>query len=196
MQITDIHHANASDSFRIILDPNQDHRTICLYLLSRHSIQIELDRLFCQKLLDGQSSAQDEIVFRLLPDFSADEFTRAIGDRVKTIYSFVRHGSYFSSSTFVVHQHKYASTDCEEAKQMFLEILEIVNPPDGNQPFVLHQYKGNSIYFEFPTLKEATTSFEQVLTNGWAILNEDLANSKRQTSEQNLPWFYAHPSPK
>ncbi len=90
-------------------------------------------------------------------------------------------------------QHEYASTDCEDARQGYWEVLEIRDPPPGHARFVAHQHwndTGSTVY-EYRTLETAIKGYISLLNRSQPVPPQDIAGFVRMSvHEHEKPWFY------
>lgn len=113
-----------------------------------------------------------------------------------THQSVTTHGSHGGYSRFKIIQHEYVGGGPSEyGGWCFIELLEIINPPDGRHNIVI--YEANSDYYntfyEWETLENASAAFKKHWTDS---KNREtfpkLPGFKRMVSCGLLsPWFYA-----
>ena len=70
----------------------------------------------------------------------------------------VAHGGYGHYTRYKIKQHKYAGGRCG-----FIEVIEILNPPEDRCPFVIYEYNPYNKYFsEWKSAREAIEAFNNV----------------------------------
>ena len=84
------------------------------------------------------------------------------------------HGSYGMRTRFDIEQHRYGCTDCEDDIQGYQELLEIRDPPDARQSFVIHLFRHDvgARIWEFATLADAQAGWEALRPLWWYLGNE------------------------
>ncbi len=155
-------------------------------------IQLDLKNLeFVTKYYSALVKDNDPpgIIIKIPAKFDAPAFLREFGEDIVAIESLVTHGAYCQISMLMLLQHAYASTDCENSEQGFMEILEIISPPPDRARAVLVQYfvKESYLYYEFDRLSRAKQAFKQIFEEG--VEFEKFSPSLRRACGN--PWFYA-----
>ncbi len=110
--------------------------------------------------------------------------------------SVTTHGSHGGYSRFEIIQHEYAGGGPSEyGGWCFIELLEIVNPPDGRHNIVIYEANSecHNTFYEWESLEQATTAYKKHWTD---IKNREefpkLPGFKRMVPCGLLqPWFYA-----
>lgn len=102
----------------------------------------------------------------------------------------VPHGGYGVYTRYNVTQHEYAG-----GGGGYIEVLEIVNPPDNRCGFVIHEYRSyqGRVFTEWKTVEEACAAWEQGCGGGeTGEIFATLPGYKRRVPCGYLrPWFYA-----
>ncbi len=106
------------------------------------------------------------------------------------------HGTYGQYTRYEIVQHKYAGGGYPGCGG-YIEVLEIKNPPDNRQGFIIHEHDSNwgTAFTEWETLEDARLAF----AGHWSSNFRDNAESfpklsgfKRRIACGLLkPWFYA-----
>lgn len=132
-----------------------------------------------------------EILIKVGKKFNASEFLNNLQDDITGIRCAVLHGSYVSTSCLMLMQHAYASSDSEDEQQGFMEVLEILDPPQGRKRALLVQFFVNDgyAYYEFNDLSQAMAGFNAILSQR-KNFNELNHSALRRAFEK--PWFYAN----
>lgn len=99
----------------------------------------------------------------------------------------VQHGAYGRYSRYDIKQHKYAG-----GHGGYIELLEIKNPPNNRQPFVINNYSvsGGSHFTEWETLESAQNGFELIF-NQREKLKDQPGFIRKVPTGALTPWFYA-----
>ncbi len=142
-----------------------------------------------------------------------DEVAKFLRDKVRSVDTFVTrstvsHGSYGGRSRYEIKQHKYIAGQCEDSGEYrFIEVLEIMDAPDGRHPFVIHDqssYQASS-FSEWRSIEEAVAAHQiawkcreqqplfmhEQETDMWAPIRS-LSGFMRVVRCGKLnPWFYA-----
>jgi hypothetical protein len=108
--------------------------------------------------------------------------------------SSIGHGGYGRYSRYKMKQHKYAGGQ-NEAGGGFIEVLEILNPPEGRHSFVVHEYDTHhgSCFSEWDSVELAVKAFgKSYRSEDWRENIKTLPGFKRIVECGPLqPWFYA-----
>ena len=111
----------------------------------------------------------------------------------------VWHGSYGEWTYYDIVQHRYASSDCEDKQQGYIELLEIKNAPPWRSKYVIHEYwnaTGSTVY-EFSSLEAALSAYPKWLKdsrNPRAIPEFGQTGYIRSLYYgPKRPWFYIEP---
>lgn len=117
----------------------------------------------------------------------------------------VSHGSYGQPSRYNIKQHEYgAGQDEDSGAFRYVEVLEIVQPPDERWPIVIHDRSNKDGFFsEWETLAQAMKAYDKVWTcydersyfgpikDRWEKIRH-LPGFKRIVECGAMqPWFYA-----
>ncbi|MBU2566533.1 hypothetical protein KKG46_03150 [Patescibacteria group bacterium] len=136
---------------------------------------------------------QTTISFVLSKDFDHKAYNKIVKPHVRAIHSVVMHGAYYNVSRFCMVQHRYAATDCEASKQGFLEVLEILDVPEGHLPYLVHSMwvgSGARIY-ELHEMKQALEIYSVLCGDSHIDFQELAKGVKSVDCKHGLPWFYA-----
>ena len=102
----------------------------------------------------------------------------------------VPHGAYEQPSRYQITQHNYAAN-----MVAYIELLEIVDPPDGRCGTVIHKYYADDSWFiEWEDLAQAQAAFKRCWGAGHLMVKRLLEQPgfKRMIlCKAHTPWFYA-----
>ncbi len=107
----------------------------------------------------------------------------------------VSHGSRGMYSRFQIKQHDYAGGNNEDGGGGYIEVLEILNPPDGRWGIVIHEYltwKGHT-FSEWQTVETVKAFFKTAWGSRNGLEEAKVQNGFRRFVHCGFltPWFYA-----
>ncbi|MBP9727974.1 MAG: hypothetical protein KBD27_01205 [Candidatus Moranbacteria bacterium] len=107
----------------------------------------------------------------------------------------VLHGGYGCYTRYDVTQHKYAGYDGEEGGGGYIEVLEVKNPPNERNGFVILDYRFHegTVFSEWDSLADALTAYEQFWkkTGRGHRAWQELGCKRFVSCGALAPWFYA-----
>lgn len=107
----------------------------------------------------------------------------------------VPHGAYGRYTRYDVTQHKYAGYDGEDGGGGYIEVLEIKNPPNDRNGFVILDYcsREGTVFSEWGSLADALTAYEQFWKKADRrhIAWRELGCQRFVPCGALVPWFYA-----
>ena len=102
----------------------------------------------------------------------------------------VGHGGFGCCTRYKIKQHKYAG-----GGNGYIEVLEILNPPENRCPFIIHEYNGykGSCFSEWDSVKSAVKAFDGNWgSHNWHEGIEEISGFKRLVEiGPSTAWFYA-----
>jgi hypothetical protein len=149
---------------------------------------------------EGRTGSGQLIKFTCQPD-QAEEVKKFLKENIRTIDPLVSHqvsithGSYGAYSRFEIKQHEYAAGDGEDGSWGYIEVLEIMNPPDLRAKFIINEKnsEGENTFYEWDNLDSALAAFKKFSGTSQNEKNfPKLPGFKRMVPYSLLtPWFYA-----
>lgn len=107
----------------------------------------------------------------------------------------VPHGSYGRYTRYDVTQHQYAGYSGEDGGGGYIEVLEIKDPPNERNGFVILDYRSHvgSVFSEWDSLADALTAYEQFwkITSQGHLAWQELGCKRFVLCGALVPWFYA-----
>jgi hypothetical protein len=160
-----------------------------------------MDKRFDSYQLGEAHTAMGQCIKFECPNGESDEVAQFIKEHVRRLDvaetgCLTTHGSRGRYSRYDLKQHKYTGGG-SGGVCMYIEVLEIANPPDGRCGIVIHEYRSDrgNVFSEWKTLADAIDAFERLLRCGsgereslFPTLNGFI---RRIPCGFLQPWFYA-----
>jgi hypothetical protein len=107
----------------------------------------------------------------------------------------VPHGGYGRYTRYDVTQHKYAGYDGEDGGGGYIEVLEVKNPPNERNGFIILDYRSHegTVFSEWGSLAEVLAGYEQFwkASSRKSSVWKDLGCKRFVSCGALVPWFYA-----
>lgn len=186
MDIFDLFRAKPGMRFVIRrVNPHFVHK-IDAYLQSVNKIQINISYDPAPK------SGNSPRYIKILDNYDPVDFIRHTHDKIIDIICRIPTGAYYETSSSLVLQHRYASTQSDDTNQGYAHALEITKAENEKPAFCLHGFDtitGHEVY-ETSTLEQTLSLYETMLRYGFNSVKNRL-EVKRQyiTPPDEKPWF-------
>ncbi|MCC7522284.1 hypothetical protein IT407_00565 [Candidatus Uhrbacteria bacterium] len=158
---------------------------------------------------EGRTALGTAVEFTCRPE-DKEAVSKFLETKVRSIglpltRTLVSHGSYGQPSRYNIKQHKYGAGQSEDSDAYrYVEVLEIMQPPDERWPIVINDRSNNGGFFsEWETLEQARKAYDKVwkcheersyfgpIKDRWERIRS-LPGFKRIVECGAMePWFYA-----